>query len=139
MAACQLAEKERSAARLSAFGDSYDAAMKTMWLSCWAPLPYDFFRYCVSPRLEKFYSGLDRPWGAQTRRELAVAGIAVMRYQMRYGKLPASLEALVPEFLPAVPRDFMNGRILNYQISDNDFFLHSAGNIFWPQEADPRE
>jgi len=41
--------------------------------------------------------------------------------------------------MPAVPRDFMNGQVLNYQISDNDFFLHSAGNIFWPQEADPRE
>jgi len=137
--ACQLAEKERSAARLSVFGDSYNEAMKTTWSGYWAPLPYDFFRYFVSPRYESFWSSLERPWAAQTRRELAVAGIAVMRYQMRYGKLPASLEALVPEFMPAVPRDFMNGQVLNYQISDNDFFLHSAGNIFWPQEADPRE
>lgn len=41
----------------------------------------------------------------QALRDSAVSGIAFRRYQLKYGRAPASLAALVPEFLPAVPLD----------------------------------
>ena len=41
----------------------------------------------------------------QTLRDSAVCGIAYRRHQLKYGKPPDSLAALVPEFLPAIPLD----------------------------------
>ncbi len=64
----------------------------------------------------------------QTELQLTVAAIALKRYQLRYGKLPANLETLVPEFLTSVPYDPMSGRALGYRLKpDGTFVLYSAG------------
>ena len=87
---------------------------------------------------------------AQTLRELAIAGLALKRYELRYGKPAPSLEALVPEFLPAVPRDFMDGTALKYSPTNATMKLHSVGidlrddagdlkSLVWPQPASPEE
>ena len=44
------------------------------------------------------------------------------------GCTAADLAALVPEFLPAVPTDLMNGQPLHYRLNpDNSFTLYSVG------------
>jgi hypothetical protein len=72
---------------------------------------------------------------AQTLRELAVAGLALKRHQLRYQNMPTALEALVPEFLPAVPRDFMDGTTLKYELTSTRPILCAVGDLFWPQET----
>jgi hypothetical protein len=65
---------------------------------------------------------------AETARQLAVTAIALKRYQLRHGTLPSELTALVPEFLPAVPRDPVDGQPLRYHLNaDGTFLLYSIG------------
>ena len=45
----------------------------------------------------------------------AFAGIAVERYRRAHGKLPESLDALVPEFLDKIPLSVINGEPLLYR------------------------
>jgi hypothetical protein len=62
------------------------------------------FRYFVSLQVNP-----DWTWQQESAiqgecdRQMTLAAIALKRSQMRHGKLPSSLEALVPEFLSAVP------------------------------------
>jgi hypothetical protein len=63
-----------------------------------------------------------------TRREMTVAATALKRYQLRHGSLPATLAALVPEFLTTAPRDWMDGQPLRYRlINDAQVLLYSVG------------
>lgn len=52
---------------------------------------------------------------------LADTAFQVERYRRKYGKLPETLEALVPEFLPAVPLDRMNRLPIRYEHGDLKF------------------
>jgi len=64
----------------------------------------------------------------ETQRSLMIAAIALQRFQLRYGKLPPDLESLAPEFLTAVPVDYMNGQPLHYRLEpDGSFRLYSMG------------
>ena len=59
---------------------------------------------------------------------MVIAALALKRHQLKHGKLPADLPALVPEYLPALPRDFLSGASLIYErLSDEQFTLRSAG------------
>ena len=65
---------------------------------------------------------------AETERQMTLAAIALQRYQLRHGKLPSSLEALVPEFLTAVPYDYLSARPLCYRLkNDGGYVLYSVG------------
>lgn len=101
----------------------------------------------------------------QAQRDLAITAIALKRYALRHGRLPSDLGALVPEFLPEVPRDIFGGQPLRYRLSDGGgFLLHSIGkdekddggdpkplergsnfsfpngrDLVWPQSATPKE
>src|SRR6185436_8566471 len=44
---------------------------------------------------------------AETMRAMAVCAVAIKRYELAHGRLPASLSYLVPQFIATVPRDFM--------------------------------
>ena len=46
------------------------------------------------------------------------AVLACRSYKVKYGKCPESLSALVPEFLPEVPRDPYDGKELRYNAKD---------------------
>ena len=48
-------------------------------------------------------------------RELAIGANALERYQLKHGHYPAELSALVPEFLVALPVDWMDGKPLRYR------------------------
>ncbi len=61
-----------------------------------------------------------------TLGQMLTAAIALQRYQTHYGKPAATLAALVPEFLPKMPRDFMDGQPLRYKLqSDGSYRLYS--------------
>jgi hypothetical protein len=104
------------------------------------------FRYplasMVVPNWEKATTTLLR---FETQRQMALTALALQRYQLKHGKLPARLAALTPEFLPAAPIDYMNGRLLTYVcLADDRFALRSVGldghddegagdDLIWPE------
>ncbi len=57
-----------------------------------------------------------------TLRSLATA-CAVERYRMAHGRLPATLEDLVPAFLPSAPTDPLTGKPLCYKPSESSSYL----------------
>ena len=78
------------------------------------------------------YPDFSRAWFATaknlTQHEMVIAVIALQRYQLREGKMPKALAALVPEYLKALPRDLMDGQPLRYRLNaDGSFGLYSVG------------
>ena len=64
----------------------------------------------------------------QVQREMALAAIALNRYELRHGKPAADLQALVPDFLSELPRDYFATAPLRYQSGGRDeFLLYSLG------------
>jgi hypothetical protein len=75
---------------------------------------------------------------AETERQMMLATIALKRFQLRQGKLPASLDALVPEFLPAAPYDYMSATPLRYRLKpDGSCVLYSVGEDGKDDGGDP--
>lgn len=65
---------------------------------------------------------------AEAARDSAIAGIAFRRHQLKYGKPPESLGALVPEFLDAVPLDpFEPETPLKLVIEGDQYAIYSVG------------
>jgi hypothetical protein len=54
--------------------------------------------------------------------------LAVARYRQRHGALPVRLDALVPDYLPAVPQDPFTGRRLLYASESSRFIVYSTGS-----------
>jgi len=75
---------------------------------------------------------------AEIEQAMTVTAIAIQRYRLRTGTLPAELSALVPEYLSALPRDAMDGRTLRYGVlSDSSFTLYSVGEDGKDDRGDP--
>jgi hypothetical protein len=91
---------------------------------------YDRLRFLSSEELiPGLLSGaVRRALVCETLRELTVAAVALKRYELRHGKPAPNLAALVPEFLPELPRDYMDGQPLRYRLNpDGSFLLYSVG------------
>jgi hypothetical protein len=78
------------------------------------------------------YPDFTRAWLATSRNlsqhEMLITTIALKRYQLRHGKMPGELNALVPDYLKAVPRDLVDGQPLRYRLNaDGSFILYSIG------------
>ncbi len=68
---------------------------------------------------------------------LALTAIALHRHRLKHGSFPKELSALVPTFLPSVPRDFMDGNPLRYRLEpDNQFRLWSVAEDFKDGDGD---
>lgn len=66
--------------------------------------------------------------GAEARRRVLITVLALERYRGKHGAYPATLAPLAPEFLKAVPVDFMDGQPLRYRLTvDGQFVLYSVG------------
>jgi hypothetical protein len=92
----------------------------------------------ISPRRYRYFVSLmaipnyaragEKAVQTETERQMTLAAIALKRFQLRHGKLPASLDALVPEFLAAVPYDYMSAMPLCYhQKASGGYALYSVG------------
>jgi hypothetical protein len=89
---------------------------------------YDRWRYANSSQLANLSRPCAKTLRAESQRSVVVSAIALKRYSLRYGKLPASLDSLVQEFLAAVPMDYMDGKPMKYRLnSDGSFTLYSVG------------
>jgi len=85
--------------------------------------------------LSKF---LNRVMVIEANRQLVVTAIALQRYKLRHGGYPADLNALVPDFLPAVPQDPLDGQPLRYKPNqDGTFLLYSIGEDGIDNGGDP--
>lgn len=83
----------------------------------------------------------DRPLAMtniETIRRLTVTAIALHRHRAKRAVFPESLAALVPEFLPEVPRDLLGGQSLRYRLeSAGQFLLWSVGEDLSDDGGDP--
>jgi hypothetical protein len=57
----------------------------------------------------------------------ARTAVAIERYRLAHGRLPATLSALVPDFLESVPTDPFDGQPLRYSLLDRGFVVYSVG------------
>ena len=112
------------------------------------------------------HRGLVKSVQAEVSRQLLVTAIALERFHLRHSAWPDTLEKLVPDFLPQVPLDFMDGKPLRYRSGINGLYvLYSVGldgkddggdpspppnetsfnnfgdmrDIVWPQPASPQQ
>jgi hypothetical protein len=67
-------------------------------------------------------------WLGEARDQHALAALALERFFAKRGTYPAELEELVPEFLPVVPLDSCDGKLLRYRTTESGRYrLWSVG------------
>jgi hypothetical protein len=99
---------------------------------------YDHCRFLYSPSSSYLIEELGRPLRCETQRALTVTAIALKRYQLRPDQTAFTLTALVPEFLPQLPVDYMDGQPLRYRLNaDGTFVLYSVGENGRDDGGDP--
>ena len=99
----------------------------------------DRFRYCFSAMgIPYCLKAGGTAVNAEIERQMTLAAIALKRFQLRHGQLPSTLEALVPELLPAVPYDYMSAKPLVYRLkADGSYLLYSVGDDGKDDGGDP--
>jgi hypothetical protein len=55
-----------------------------------------------------------------TRIQEVVVACAAVRYRRAHNSFPQKLDELVPEWLPSLPIDVMDGRPLRYRLNEDD-------------------
>jgi hypothetical protein len=78
----------------------------------------------LMPALGKIHQSAE--FGRADRDGLLVA-IALDLHRRRHGAWPADLDPLVPDLLPAVPPDRLDGRPLRYTVEDGRAIVYSIG------------
>jgi len=74
----------------------------------------------------------------ETQRRLTITALALERDHLRNGTFPTELDALVPQFLSAVPIDPMSAKPLRYRLNgDGSFTLYSVGEDGRDDDGDP--
>jgi hypothetical protein len=75
---------------------------------------------------------------AQTVANMVTAAIALERFRLAHHAYPAALANLVPEFVQAVPVDYMDGHDLRYRLNpDGAYLLYSVGQDGVDNGGDP--
>jgi hypothetical protein len=64
----------------------------------------------------------------QAHSRITQAGIAVERYRLAEGRLPQSLDNLVPAYIEAVPADPYDGHPLKYRTLETGYVVYSIGD-----------
>jgi len=104
------------------------------------------FNFGSGPNLRTLFSEsvtsvsrvLRRVFLMEVARQLTVTAVALKRYQLARGQYPAELAVLVPEFVPAVPRDPADAKALRYRLKeDGTFLLYSVGEDGVDDRGDP--
>ena len=74
----------------------------------------------------------------ETARHVVITAIALKRYQLKHGNYPMDLNVLMPDYLPAVQLDPVNGQPLRYRRNaDGTFLLYSVGENGVDDGGDP--
>jgi hypothetical protein len=96
------------------------------------------FRTILSQGVLSLTRFLNKVMVVEANRQLVVTATALQRYKLRHGNYPPNLTGLVPEFLPSVPRDPVDGKPLRYKPNANGtFLLYSVGEDSEDNGGDP--
>ena len=91
----------------------------------WGGFPFTVLSRMLLPALE---NAAHKANFGQTMIGLAGAACALERYHLAKGEFPVSLSELVPQYVAAVPIDWMNGEPLHYRRTDDGWYqLWSVG------------
>jgi hypothetical protein len=77
------------------------------------------------PSISACYAATER---TIQKRDALETAIALVLWKKRHGDWPQSLSELVPDSLPAVPPDRLDGQPLRYALHDGKPVLYSIGN-----------
>ena len=137
---------KRVSSQITAIQDGYRAPTNARHF--YGKLPGDDMFQPITPgkttvQPEYPYGDFRRAWAATmqniTLHEMVITAIALKRYELKHGKRAGTLADLVPEFLAAAPRDYMDGQPLRYRANpDGNFALYSVGSDFKDDNGDPR-
>lgn len=83
-------------------------------------------------------SYVERFFRMEVMRNLSIAAIASARFRLATGEWPDDLEATIPRFLPAVPRDPMDGKTLRLRPTRQGPVIYSVGRDGENQGGNPR-
>ncbi len=78
----------------------------------------------VTPAVPRLHASMEI---VRSSRDATLVVIALELHRRRHGAYPASLDELVPVFLPAVPPDRFDGNPLRYILRDGQPLLYSIG------------
>jgi hypothetical protein len=96
------------------------------------------FHSLISGSIMTLNSVTRRVMEVEVAKQAALTAIALKRYQLKYKNYPQNLEAIVPEFIPAVPNDPVDGQPLRYRRNaDGTFLLYSVGENGKDDGGDP--
>jgi hypothetical protein len=89
---------------------------------------YDRLRFPLTDSWAILVNVVKKAVRAEADRAQCITAIALKRHLLRHGRLPDNLNVLVPEFLAAVPIDYMDGKPIKYRLKpDGSFTLYSVG------------
>lgn len=80
--------------------------------------------YLLLPAIDEVFSYAERTNQVRDGAEVAVA---LTLWKRRHGQWPERLEQLVPDLLPAVPPDRVDGKPLRYVVRDGQAVVYSIG------------
>jgi hypothetical protein len=87
--------------------------------------PYKLLAATAIPNFIRAYSTTAHN---QTMVNEAQIAFALERYHLAHGEYPATLDALVPQFIGTIPHDIIGGQLLHYRRTDDGkFLLYSVG------------
>ena len=91
--------------------------------------PFNRYRFLLTQMaVPSWGKACEKVMQLETWRQMTLAAIALRRHELKRGREPESLSALVPEFLAEVPWDYMDGKPLRYRRQDEgSFVLYSVG------------
>lgn len=98
---------------------------------------YDRWRFFLFALAAPAFQAAEARFGyTQTLAGQARLGSALERYRLARGKFPAQLSELVPEFMPSVPNDVMNGQPYRYRLSEaGGYVLYSVASNLTDDEG----
>ncbi len=96
----------------------------------WKTFPYRVLEHLLVPAVS---SVITKSGVAHTSIQSATLACALERYRLANGRYPDQLDALVPQYIAAVPRDVIDGQPLRYRRDGEGFLLWSIG---WNQQDD---
>jgi hypothetical protein len=99
------------------------SAMETNWS------PYSFM---ALPHIPNFVRACNTTVRNQTDVNQTLVACALERYRLAHGEYPETLDALIPQFVDAIPHDVIGGQPPHYRrTTDGTFLLYSIG---WSQQ-----
>ncbi len=88
---------------------------------------FPFRRMLSRMILPSLFKAMEKNVRHVTTLRCAQAACAVERYQRKHQSLPPTLEALVPQFLDAIPQDPLSGQPLKYRIRGEGYVVYGVG------------